>query len=91
MCNILKGLFLFLRKGYETEAEYVRVIASWHEASDGRGVSQLERCHKNYDMLNYILDDLMPWHTETYDLSLLDINRCVQSSNIAIMATHPIH
>ena len=66
----------------------MRVIANWHEASDGRGVSQLERSRKNYDMLNYILDDLMPWHTQSYDLSLLDINRCVQSSNIAILWPH---
>lgn len=28
-------------------------------------------------MLNYILDDLMPWYNTTYDLSLLEVNRLV--------------
>lgn len=45
MGSILKGLLLFLRRGYETEAEYVRVIASWHEASDGRGVIRIMTCY----------------------------------------------
>lgn len=35
------------------EAEYVGIIAAWHEASDGRGMSQLDRCKANYKMLNY--------------------------------------
>ena len=40
---------------YLAEAEYVETIALWHEASDGRGLSQLQRCRQNYQMLNYIL------------------------------------
>ncbi len=65
----------FKAKGYEKEAEYVQVIADWHEASDGRGMSQLERCRSNYKMLNYILDKWMPWHRTVYDFGTLDINR----------------
>lgn len=61
--------------GFATEAEYVTTIADWHEASDGRGLSQLQRSKKNYAMLNYVLDELMPWHRQTYDFALLDINR----------------
>ena len=61
-------------KGYE-EATYIRHIARWHEASDGRGLTQLERCKVNYELLNYILDEWMPWHREMYDFSTIDINK----------------
>ena len=64
------------RQGYVTEAEYLQHIAEWHEASDGRGITQLARCWANHKILNYILDDWMPWHKESYDFSLMDINRC---------------
>ena len=65
----------FKDKGYQAEAEYVSIIANWHEASDGRGMTQFQRCKANYSMLNYVLDEWMPWHRETYDFSLMDINR----------------
>ena len=61
--------------GHKKEAEYVKIVASWHEAADGRGISQLRRCRANYAMLNYILDELVPWHSKNYDLSSIDINR----------------
>jgi hypothetical protein len=66
----------FLReKGYVKEADYVETIAGWHEAADGRGLSELNRCRKNYAMLNMILDDWMPWYSTMYDFSTIDINR----------------
>ncbi|CAH3189061.1 unnamed protein product [Porites evermanni] len=69
----------FLREhGYEMEARYVQIVADWHEAADGRGISQLERCQKNYAMLNLILDEWMPWHRELYDFRSIDINRPVK-------------
>ena len=46
-------------KGYDTEATYVRVVANWRRACDKRGLSELQRCHYNYD---YILDEVTPWH-----------------------------
>jgi len=49
-----------------------------HEAADGRGLSELEGCRKNYAMLNMILDDWMPWHKDNYDFSSMDINRSIQ-------------
>ena len=68
----------FLRRnGYEMEGRYVEIVAGWHETADGRGLSQLERCRKNYAMLNMILDEWMPWHTELYDFATVDINRHV--------------
>ena len=53
----------------------MQLMANWHEASDGRGLSQLKRAQYNYEMLNYVLDDWMPWHRENYDFSTIDINR----------------
>ena len=65
------------RHGHQNEAEFGRIIARWHEASDGRGLSQLQRCWFNYHMLNFILDEWMPWHTQNYDFATIDINRFV--------------
>jgi len=44
-----------------------------------RGLSQLQRCHFNYQMLNYILDDWMPWYKRCYDFSLLEVNRSFET------------
>jgi hypothetical protein len=46
------------KNGFDQEAEYILTFASWHEASDGRGLSQLDRCKSNHQMLNYLLDEL---------------------------------
>lgn len=54
------------RHGKPEEAKFIRVIAQWHESSDGRGISQLQRRRYNYGMLNFILDEWMPWYTECY-------------------------
>ena len=61
-----------LGNGYTFEAQYIRVIYNWRRACDERGLSELQRCRYNYDLL---LDDLMPWHKECYDFSLLEVNR----------------
>ena len=37
------------------EEKYVEVVRNWHNAADARGLSQLQRCHFNYQILNYIL------------------------------------
>ena len=66
----------FLREhGYNREANYIDIVAGWHEAADGRGLTALQRCKRNYAMLNMILDEWMPWHREIPDLSTIDINR----------------
>ena len=64
-----------LKHNYIYEANYVRIIRNWRRACDERGLSSLQRCKFNYEMLQFILDDLMPWHREQYDFSLLEINR----------------
>lgn len=66
----------FLRNnGYLRKATYVETVAGWHEAADGRGLTQLQRCKKNYAMLNMVLNEWMPWHVHCYDFSTIDINR----------------
>ena len=76
MLSYLVGKYLS-DHGYEREAKYVETVAGWHEAADGRGINELQRCRKNYAMLNMILDEWMPWHGELYDFSSIDINRYV--------------
>lgn len=43
------------KNDFNFEAKYVGIIAAWHEASDGRGMRQLDRCKANYEMFNYLL------------------------------------
>ena len=63
------------RNKYEYEAQFVNVVRNWRRASDERGLTQLQRCRFNYELLNMLLDELMPWHTTHYDLSLMEVNR----------------
>ncbi len=63
------------RTGSNINANYIQRIASWHESSDGRGIPQLARCKANHEMLNFVLDEWMPWHKENRDFSKIDINR----------------
>ena len=63
------------RKGYDKEAEYISAVNGWRRAFDERGLSSLQRCRLNFKFLNYILDDLMPWHTNNYDFSTLEVNK----------------
>ena len=63
------------RNHYRAEARYIRVVNGWRRASDERGLSELQRSRLNYEFLNYIIEDLMPWYSTTYDFSLLEVNR----------------
>lgn len=74
MLSYLVGDFL-CKNGYVKEGQFVNTVAGWHEAADGRGLTELERCKKNYAMLNMLLDNWMPWYTENYDFSTIDVNR----------------
>ena len=68
----------FMRtKGYQYEAEYIQTVWDWWQACDCRGLTELQRCRFNYRFLNLILDELMPWHKEDYNFSLLEVNRCI--------------
>ena len=67
-------------KGYSDEANYLRAVRGWRRACDERGVSSQQHSELNKHFLDYILDDLMPWHrdTPTRDFSLLEVNRYAQ-------------
>ena len=70
------GVAKFMEKNdYTYEAMFVRIVLNWRRASDERGLTELERCRYNYKMLNFLLEDLMPWHSENYDFSTLEVNR----------------
>ena len=65
------------QKGYEYEARYTEIIWNWRRSCDERGLSELQRCRFNYQFLNLILEELMPWYKQQYDFSLLEVNRYV--------------
>ena len=72
------------QKGYEYEARYTEVIWNWRRSCDAHGLSELQQCRFNYQFLNLILEDLMPWYKQQYDFSLLEVNRyvCVLSATV---------
>lgn len=63
------------KKGYNYECNFIRRIRNWRRSHDERGLMQLQRCRYNYQMLELILDELMPWHRTEYNFSLLEVNR----------------
>ena len=63
------------RKGYTFEATYIRAVRHWRLACDMRGLSQLQRCRFNYELLNLILSELIPWYTSNFDLSTMEVTR----------------
>lgn len=73
-----EGVEKFMQnKGYKYEEEFVRVIKNWRCACDKRGLSSRVRSKFNYQLLNLMLDELMPWYEDTYDFSLLEVTRYV--------------
>ena len=70
------GVLEFMEEnGYKNEAKFVKLVRNWHKASDGHGLSEETSCNYNKDMLNYILEDWMPWHKDGKDYSVMDVNR----------------
>ena len=66
------------KKGYSCEEKYIETVLNWRRASDERGLSELERCRFNYHMLNYLLDELIPWlDYQKYDMSTMEVNKYV--------------
>lgn len=61
-------------RGYQYEAKYIQVIRNWRRACDARGLTSLQRARFNYQLLQLLLDELMPWHRTAYDFSLLEVN-----------------
>lgn len=51
-------------KGYTFEAKNIEVLLNWCRASDERGLSEEQRSQFNYYMLEYLKDELVPWHKD---------------------------
>lgn len=66
-------------KGYAYEAKYIQIIWDWRRACDQRGLTELQRCRFNYRFLDMVLDELIPWNKQIYDMSLLEVNRFVNT------------
>ena len=64
-------------KGYTCEAQHLSVIRHWRRACDEREFADSQRSTYNNELLEHLLDDLMPWHREEglIDFSLLEVNR----------------
>ena len=62
------------KKNYQFEAKYIEIVMNWRRSADERGLSEIQRSHYNYNMLNFIMDELMPWHND-YDMSYLEVNQ----------------
>ena len=71
-CSLLEFME---KKGYTCEADYICPVSGWRRVCDERGLSELQRCRFNYQILNYILKELMPWYHQTYDFSVFEVNR----------------
>lgn len=71
-------------KGYNFEAEYLSTVRGWRRACDERGLLDEERSQYNTAFLNYILDDLMPWHKDPglRNFSILEVNQLVYHNRI---------
>ena len=61
--------------GFPEEVRVAEIIANWHKASDGRGLDEETRKKYNLAMLDFLLEDWMPWYQENKDYSTLDPNR----------------
>jgi len=46
---------------YVFMAKYIQVMVNWRQSCDERGLSQLQWCRYNNQLLQYLLDGLMPW------------------------------
>jgi len=58
------SLLQYMKKnGHSYEARYIEVILGWRQASSQCALSELERCRRNYDLLNFILEELIPWYS----------------------------
>jgi len=71
-----RGVIEFMeRNGHTSTARFVRVVHNWHKASDGRGLTEETRKQYNLEMLDYLLEDWMPWYESNRDYSTMDVNR----------------
>lgn len=70
------GVLEFMERNDRTSTGcFVLLAHNWHKASDGCGLSE-EMCHLyNMEMLDFLLEDWMPWYNYNRDYSTMDVNR----------------
>ncbi|XP_077995175.1 uncharacterized protein LOC144448771 [Glandiceps talaboti] len=71
-------IHFFERMGYTNEKRFAEIVLNWHKATDGRGINEQTRNDYNERMLNYILEDWMPYRNEVPGFSYLDVNRPIK-------------
>ena len=69
------------------EASCIEVVLGWRQVCDQRGQSELERCKCNYKLLNFILEELMPWYRNHHEFSFLEVNRYVMCMKLTILCS----
>ena len=76
------GVIGFMEKNkHLEETKVLKTIHNWHKAVaiDGRGLDETTQSNHCKDMLQWVLEDWMPYlDKEQSDYSLLDVNRSVQ-------------
>lgn len=65
----------FEENNFPEEARFVSLVRNWHKANDGRGLTEETRRLYNLAMLDFILEDWMPWYWFNRDYSVMDVNR----------------
>ena len=74
-----RGVLEFMqRNGHATEAKFIEIVRNWNKAADGRGLSEQTRSQYNKDMLNFLLEDWMPWFQQGRDYATIDILRPIK-------------
>lgn len=72
---ISPGVISFMeRNGYHEDAKVIRLLHNWHKAVDGRGLTEEERSQHCKNLLEWIIEDWIPWAGDNPDYSLLDVN-----------------
>lgn len=64
--------------GHSAEANFVEVVRNWHKASDGRGSTEEMRSKYNHNMLDFLLEDWMPWYRSERDFSTIHVLRPIK-------------
>lgn len=74
---ISPGVIRFMeRNNHLEEAKVLKIIHNWYKAVDGRGLHETTRSVYCNNMLQWILDDWMPYLDKEHpNYSLVDVNR----------------
>lgn len=74
-----RGVLEFMQRNcHATEAKFTETVQNWHKATDGRGLSEQTRSQYNKDMLNFLLQDWMPWFQQERDYATINILRPIK-------------